>query len=328
MLGNKEVLNISIEDIIPNRFQPRLAFGEKELNELADSIKQHGIISPLLVRRIGEKYEIIAGERRYKAATIAGLNNVPAILIETDDNTSAEIAIIENIQRKDLTAIEEAQSYKKLIEKGNTQETIAKKLGIAQSTVANKLRLLSLSEDVQESLLNNKISERHARSLLKLTDLEEQKNLLNKIINEKLTVKQTDEEIEKMLNILTLSNNNLESIENFEEITKNTSLNNPKIVEKEDIDFLTPFSEPNFKQELVTPIEEFNSPKIEKPIIDFDSFNEKPIIIEEDNLKNFVIAINKVRNFINNLDEEGYKVSTEEFDFEDMYQIVIKIKKD
>jgi ParB family chromosome partitioning protein len=162
----KEVINILIEDIIPNRFQPRLAFDDKELNELATSIKQHGIIQPLVLRKIADKYEIIAGERRYKAAIIAGLSNVPAIIMEADDNTSAELAIVENVQRKNLNAMEEAQSYKKLADKGFTQEEIAKKIGVNQSTIANKIRLLMLDEEVQDALLNNKISERHARSLL------------------------------------------------------------------------------------------------------------------------------------------------------------------
>ena len=115
MNGNreKEIKEISIEEIIPNRFQPRLAFDERELKELSDSIKMHGIIQPLVLRRINDKYEIIAGERRYKAACLAGLAKVPAIIMEIDDNKSAELAVVENLQRKNLTAIEEAQSYKK-----------------------------------------------------------------------------------------------------------------------------------------------------------------------------------------------------------------------
>lgn len=319
MIGNKEVQSISIEDIIPNRFQPRLAFGERELNELSASIKQHGIISPLLLRKIGNKFEIIAGERRYKAATMAGLNNVPAIILETDDNTSAEIAIIENIQRKDLTAIEEAQSYKKLLDKGNTQEMIAKKLGIAQSTIANKLRLLALPEEVQEALLNNKISERHARSLLRLNSVEKQIELLNKIVNEKLTVRETDEEIDKQLN----SNIQIEELKTSIPVIEEEEIfeiddNEPTNQKEEEIDILKPFSEQeDFEQKLINPIEEFDEIEVQ----------EKPIIIEE-NKQDFLGAINKTRDFTNKLEKEGFKVSTEEFNFEDMYQIVIKIKKD
>src|SRR5574344_348041 len=195
------IQNINIDYIIPNRFQPRLTFDEKSLNELAASIKEHGIIQPLVLRRLGDKYEIIAGERRYKAATIAGLTEVPAIISNIDDNKSAEIALVENVQRKNLNSLEEAKSYKKILDKENlTQEDLAKKMGISQSTIANKLRLLNLANEVQEALMNEKISERHARSLLQLNSNEEQIMMLNKIINERLTVRQLDDEIKKMTN--------------------------------------------------------------------------------------------------------------------------------
>ena len=165
----REIIEVSLDDIIPNRFQPRLSFDEQGLNELAESIRQHGIIQPLVLRKIGDKYEIIAGERRYKASYIAGLTKVPAVIIDLNDNESAEVAIVENIQRKDLSPIEEAKSYKKLLDRGYlTQDQLASRMGKNQSTVSNKLRLLNLDEKVQDALLNNKISERHARSLLKL----------------------------------------------------------------------------------------------------------------------------------------------------------------
>ena len=189
----KEVRQIPIEDIIPNRFQPRLNFDEKALYELAESIKQHGIIQPLVLRPLGDKFEIIAGERRYKAATLAGLRTVPGIVTEMDDNTSAEVALIENVQRKDLSSIEEAKSYKSMLERSNmTQEELAKKMGLSQSTIANKLRLLNLSEEVQSALTQEKISERHARALLAINNKEEQVKWLNRIINERLTVRQLD----------------------------------------------------------------------------------------------------------------------------------------
>ncbi len=200
MNNNNTVLQIPIEDLIPNRFQPRLSFDDASLKELAASIKEHGIIQPLVIRKINGKYEIIAGERRYRAAKMVGLLSVPAIINELSDGQSAEVAIVENVQRKDLTAIEEARSYKALLDKGlMSQEDLAKKMGLSQSSISNKLRLLSLSDIVQDAILNEKISERHARSLLKIENFEDQNKLLDQILTRRLTVKQLEEEIKKIL---------------------------------------------------------------------------------------------------------------------------------
>lgn len=193
------ILNVSIDLIIPNRFQPRLVFDEKALNELADSIKEHGIIEPIIVRQLNDKYEIIAGERRYKAACIAGLTKVPVIVRNLSDYKSAQVAVIENVQRRNLNPMEEAKSYKRILDQGlKTQEELAKEIGVSQSTIANKLRLLSLAEPVKQALSENKISERHARALLKLSSLDKQEEMLNKVINERLTVKDLDDEISKL----------------------------------------------------------------------------------------------------------------------------------
>ena len=184
---------------MPNRFQPRLVFDEKALNELADSIKEHGIIEPIIVRPLNDKYEIIAGERRYKAACIAGLTKVPVIVKHLSDYKSAQVAVIENVQRRNLNPMEEAKSYKRILDHGlKTQEELAKEIGVSQSTIANKLRLLSLAEPVKQALSENKISERHARALLKITSLDKQEELLNKVITERLTVKDLDDEIKKL----------------------------------------------------------------------------------------------------------------------------------
>ena len=191
---NKEIMNIKVESIFPNTYQPRKFFNEEALNELSQSIIEHGIIQPLVVRRIQDKFEIIAGERRYKAATLVGMKKVPCIVMNLNDNESAEVAVIENIQRKEMTSLEEAKSFKKILDKGYlTQDELAKRMGKSQSSIANKLRLLNLDELVQDAILNGKISERHARSILKLDNKEDQRKVLSEIIEKRLTVRQTDD---------------------------------------------------------------------------------------------------------------------------------------
>ncbi len=385
MNHENEIVNVRIDEINPNRFQPRLAFDEKELNDLADSIKLHGIIQPLVLRRIGDKYEIIAGERRYKASVLAGLTQVPAVIMNIDDQKSAEVAVVENLQRKDLTAIEEAQSYKKILDMGYlTQEQLATRMGVAQSTIANKLRLLNLSIPVKEALLHNKISERHARSLLNIQDNNLQISMLNRIINERLTVRQTDEEINKLLGktskdqhqapVTEVENHQYVDINKEKEASKD--IINPYV--PKDIDALlkpqsseeTSFKEPTLKEEVSSvkkepPIKEstekminpFQEIETEPEIMDFDITNQtfenpavSPIkdteensIIEEyrqskemplqpeetsSELKSLSKAINSAREEARKIENMGFKVDTEEFDFEDMYQIIIKIQKD
>lgn len=330
MLEDKNVKLISTNNIIPNRFQPRQVFGEKELKELADSIKQHGIIQPLIVRQLGDKYEIIAGERRYKAALLAGLYNVPAIVVEKDDNESAEIAIIENIQRKDLTPIEEAKSYKKLIDKGLTQEEIAQKLGITQPTVANKLRLLNLTQEVQDALLHNKISERHARALLRIESQNQQINILNRIINEKINVKQTEEEIDKLLGY----NQPAEDLEYpvFEKIIPEIKPINDN---HEKIEILNPFTE---KEEILNLDD--REEKTEKLFVSNDDEqtklnipSNKSLEVEQINNNNnkdykYMDIVNKAKKFIENCKSKGLKIESEEYDMDNEYQIIFRIKKE
>ena len=197
-MDNKEneVVYLHLDDIIPNRFQPRQVFDEKALKELAVSIKEHGVIQPIIVRNIGNKYEIIAGERRYKASAMAGLTTIPAIIRNLDDKESSKVALLENLQRKNLNPIEEAKTYQKILELDQmTQEELAKTMGKSQSAVANKLRLLSLTDEVQDALLKDQISERHARTLLNVKDADTQKKLLKEVISNRLTVRELEEKI-------------------------------------------------------------------------------------------------------------------------------------
>ena len=194
----KEIFDIELTDIMPNRFQPREIFEDEALRELSASIREHGVIQPIIVRKVGDKFEIIAGERRFRASQLAGKETIPALVRDIDDKEAAKIALLENLQRKDLTPIEEAKTYQTILKLDNiTQEELAQNLGKSQSAVANKLRLLNLDEEVQTALLNSQISERHARSLLPIPH-EKQRELLHKIIENRLTVRQVDEEIMRL----------------------------------------------------------------------------------------------------------------------------------
>ena len=407
MNTEQKVLQVAIEDIIPNRFQPRLAFDEEGLKELSESIKQHGIIQPLVLRRLGNKYEIIAGERRFKAATMAGLRQVPAIISDIDDNKSAEIALVENIQRRNLTPIEEAKSYKNLLDRGYmTQEQLAEKMGVSQSSISNKLRLLNLAPEVQDALLQEKISERHARSLLALPK-EEQAEWLKKIISKRLTVRQLDLEIKKakgeveeeiplvnpnpdlkaMINNATdinktepirevknveptpvaSTNQNIESTEpknqpnkffNFlEDEAANMQMtpsepataSNDSMEELEILDDFAPApneqTPPNPKEEeTIMPflfdnkeakanntIEEVKDTQAEKIIDPMDSvikldpnYNQ---LVEEAKGIDLKTAINEIRDMISSMEKQGFKVSLDEIDLNDKYQMTINIQK-
>jgi ParB family chromosome partitioning protein len=200
--GDKEeIKKIPIDDIVPNRFQPRTVFDEEKIEELSRTIHTHGIIQPIVVREFETgKYEIIAGERRWRAMKKLGWDIVPAIVKNMNDTETASVALIENLQREELSPIEEAIAYGKLLELHNlTQEALAQRLGKGQSTVANKLRLLKLPQQVQDALLNKAITERHARSLIPLKDSEKQIKLLEEIIEKNLNVKQTEDRVAKLL---------------------------------------------------------------------------------------------------------------------------------
>ena len=353
---------INVDSIIPNRFQPRLTFDETGLNELADSIREHGIIQPLVLRRLGEKYEIIAGERRYKAAVMIGLTAVPAIITDLDDNESAEVAIVENTQRKSMSPIEEARSYKKLLDRNYiTQDQLAKRLGTSQANIANKVRLLNLDNAVQDALLKDKISERHARSLLRVTDKMKQVELLNRIIQEKMPVRVLEEEIDKVLgnytknqsvigNITTNRNdidiNNI--ISNAVDITTNEPVYqyiNPKeqMKKKRDSLFFNNLENESVNMNTTSnlgfnPFERKNPTEDDS---DFDILNleedKEELKIEEEDFeekKNTKIVIEVPEDVITNIKsiitdavQKDIQVTSEEFNFDDIYQMIIRVDK-
>ena len=197
----EEVIKLPIDQIVPNRFQPRTIFDDEKIEELSRTIHTHGVIQPIVVRSTANnQYEIIAGERRYRAMKKLQWTEVPAIVRNLTDKETASIALIENLQREELTAIEEAVAYQKLLELHElTQEALAQRLGKGQSTVANKLRLLKLPEEVQQAILKRQISERHARALIAIKDPTLQLDILQQSIEHDWNVRQLEEHIHALL---------------------------------------------------------------------------------------------------------------------------------
>ncbi|GGI95057.1 nucleoid occlusion protein [Alicyclobacillus cellulosilyticus] len=194
------VVEIRVDEIVSNPFQPRTVFDEESIAELARTIQTHGVIQPIIVRRRNGKYELIAGERRWRAVKSLGWPTIPAIVKEMNDAQTASAALIENLQREGLTPIEEAVAYQQLIElHGLTQESLAQRLGKGQSTIANKLRLLHLPKEVHQALLTRKITERHARALLALPSEELQIRLLHECMEQGWNVRQMEERVQATL---------------------------------------------------------------------------------------------------------------------------------
>ena len=194
------VEQIPVDKILPNPNQPRKHFEDSAIAELAESIKSFGVIQPIQVRKISDAfYELVSGERRLRASKVAGEETIPAITVEMSDQDSALIAIMENVQREDLTYFEEAESYRQLMEYYNlTQDRIAELLGKSQSFVANKIRLLKLDPSIIQTLTENNLTERHARALLRIPDTELQEEVLKQVVKKDMTVKKTEELVEKI----------------------------------------------------------------------------------------------------------------------------------
>src|SRR5918993_4371150 len=198
---SEQVLDVDIDLIEPNSLQPRTNFDEERLEELAQSIRANGIIQPILVRRTdSDRYQLVAGERRWRAAQRAGLQRIPCVVRDIPEDKVLELALIENIQRQELNAIEEAHAYKRLIETlGLTQETVAQRVGRDRTFVTNYLRLLRLPEDIQQLVEENKISMGHARALLGIDDVEKQRQVAQLIIDRGLSVRETERTIKHII---------------------------------------------------------------------------------------------------------------------------------
>ena len=195
---------IPVNSVRPNPYQPRKVFSQAALEDLAFSIKEHGLMQPITVRMIGNSYELIAGERRLKASKLAGLTEIPAVIIDVTTKDSAVLALIENLQRENLNFLEESEAYSIIMQDyGYTQQELAQTLGKNQSTVANKLRILKLSPEIKKKLIEYNLTERHARALLKLPSEELQLEVLEKVGTQELNVKKTEQIIEQILVSLT-----------------------------------------------------------------------------------------------------------------------------
>ena len=196
-----KVMQIPVEMIIPNPAQPRKIFTEDELEELTNSIREYGVLQPLLVKKgEGKRFILIAGERRLRASKLAGLHRVPVIIKDLDEPEAALVSLVENVQREELNFLEEARAYKKLMEDFNlTQGELAKRVSKQQSTISNKIRILTLPEELQQTLMSNKLTERHARALLKLSDENDRTKILKRVIDNNLNVKQTEKLIDDLL---------------------------------------------------------------------------------------------------------------------------------
>ncbi len=207
-----EVVYLNIDKIIPNPYQPRKIFEKTPLEELAKSIKQYGVMQPISVRFInGTSYELVAGERRLRASKLAGFDTIPALIINISDKDSAAIALIENIQRRDLNFLEEAEGFYNLIEDyGYTQDQLANVLGKNQSTIANKIRLLKLSYATKKMIIENGLTERHARALLRISEERVRRDVLDKIIKLDLNVKKAEELIDSVMNVNRAEQNGLD----------------------------------------------------------------------------------------------------------------------
>lgn len=295
-----QVVEIPVAAIVPNQYQPRKVFDQTEIQELAQTISEHGLLQPIVVRefRPGE-YEIIAGERRFRAVKLLEWEKIPAIVEKMSDAESASLALIENLQRAQLSPVEEAQAYKQLMEFNNlTQAALAKGMGKSQSFVANKLRLLKLIKPVQNAILDGRITERHGRALLGL-DEDQQRTLLMEIVNQHWNVRETEDAVARLLGKPTSAEKAAQQA--LEQAAEASDAAEPSQASSEPV-----------KQTAKTPAKKTRAKK------------KQPKSIKVNDAR---IAVNTIKHSIKMVKDSGVAAKVSEKDTEDSYEITIRIPK-
>ncbi|WP_251574240.1 nucleoid occlusion protein [Limosilactobacillus agrestimuris] len=308
-----KVVEIKVDQIIPNRYQPRKVFDQDGIRELAQTIDEHGLLQPIVVREYeSAKYEIIAGERRCRAVKLLNWETVPAIIEKMSDKETASLALIENLQRSQLSSIEEAQAYRQLMDLNHlTQSALAKGMGKSQSFVANKLRLLKLIKPVQTAILDHRISERHGRAMLDL-DEKQQREMLMRVVNERLTVRQTEDEVAKALGRPLPS----------ELAKQRAEKKRQELAELEGLPTEKPEIEEGKEQ-----VENSNQEKPKKKAKTSKRRKKASASKPSTKVSDARLALNTIKKSIKLATDNGFTITTHEKDNDDTYQLVIEIPK-
>lgn len=306
-----KVVEVKLDQIIPNRYQPRKVFDQDGIRELAQTIDEHGLLQPIVLREYEPaKFEIIAGERRYRAMKLLKWEKAPAIIEKMSDQETASLALIENLQRSQLSSVEEAQAYRQLMDLNHlTQSQLAKGMGKSQSFVANKLRLLRLITPVQTAILDHRISERHGRALLDL-DEKQQREMLMRIVNERLTVRQTEDEVARLLGRPLPS-----------EIAEQKAA-----AKRKELASLESSPEDQYEEAVEAKVTTAASATAKKqPAKRKPSRKKKPAKTSQAN--DARLALNTIKKSIKLATSNGFAIKTHEKDNDDVYQLTIEIPK-
>lgn len=299
--AKQKVVDVKLDQIVPNRYQPRQVFDREGIQELAQTIDEHGLLQPIVLRQYEPaKYEIIAGERRFRAMKLLQWETAPAIIEKMSDHEAASLALVENLQRSQLSSVEEAQAYRRLMDLNHlTQAALAKGMGKSQSFVANKLRLLKLIKPVQTAILDHRISERHGRAMLDL-DEKQQRDMLMKVVNNRLTVRQTEDEVARELGRPLPS-----------EVAKQKAA-----ARKRELAEMAP------EAEMATPVQPTSPAKAPK-----GKKKRRTKAKPAKQINDARLALNTIKKSIKMATDSGFTVTTTEKDDDQVYQLVIEIPK-